>query len=219
MSEKKSISGSGKAFATNLKQLRKARGLTQVELGKAIGVQKSCISNYEQNFSMPDISRLLDIAAFFEISDLGQLVGYAPQNTLAEGNGSNRRVPVIHKIQYGTFPFAPDNIIDEFVLPSINLKTGDFMGFIIPDNSMERSKLKKGDIAVVRRQPIISTGDIALISAENYPPLLRKVYFSEKDIITLVPDSDDSSFAPITLDPKKDNFEIMGRLLYVQVTF
>ncbi len=219
MSEKKPVFCSGKAFASNLKQLRKARGLTQEELGKALGVQKSCISNYEQSFSMPDIGRLLEIADFFEISDLGQLVGYAHENSLRESGGSCRRVPVVHKIQYGTHPVMPENIIDEFILPSINLKTGDYLGIIIADNSMSRSKLKKGDVAVIRRQPLVSTGDIILVAVENKPPLLRKVYMLGNDVITLVPDSDDSMFVPVTLDPKTDNFEILGKLMYVHLTF
>jgi len=219
MSEKKPFFGSGKVFASNLKQLRKSKGLTQEELGKALGVQKSCISNYEQNFSMPDIGRLLEIAAFFGITNLGQLVGYDSHNVLREDDEGTRNVPVLQKIQYHTDPLFRDNIIDDMVLPSINLKTGDFIGFIIPDNSMSRSKIKKGDIAVIRRQSLVSTGDIVLVVQENQPPVIRKVFLMGKDVITLMPDSDDSSVFPITLDPAKDKFEIIGRLVYVYLTF
>ncbi len=219
MSEKTHFFCSGNAFASNLKQLRKERGLTQEELGKALGVQKSCISNYEQNFSKPDIGKLMEIAAFFEITDLGQLVGYSPANVVRDSEGSYRHVPVIHKVEYGKVLTAADNIIDDFVLPSINLKTGSFLGVIISDNSMSRSGLKKGDIAVIRSQPLVSTGDIVLVAVENKPPLLRKAFVLSNDIITLVPDSDDSNFVPVTLDPTIDNFEIIGRVMYVHLTF
>lgn len=219
MSEKKQFFGSGKVFASNLKQLRKARGLTQEELGKALGVQKSCISNYEQNFSMPDIGRLLEIAAFFGITNLGQLVGYESHNVVREDDNGIRNIPVLQKIQYHVDPLYRDNIIDDMVLPSINLKTGDFVGFIIPDNSMTRSKMKKGDIAVIRRQSLVSTGDIILVVQENQPPILRKVFLMGKEVITLMPDSDDSTYYPLTLDPAVDKFEIVGKVSYVYLTF
>lgn len=210
---------SGNAFAANLKKLRKAKGLTQEDLGRALGVQKSCISNYEQNFSMPDIPRLLEIAEFFELSDLGQLVGYSHNSSVCENGGPNRNVPVVHTIKYGSLPVSTGNVIDNFTLPSFNLKTGDFIGVVIPDNSMLNAKLKKGDIAVIRRQPIVATGDIILVAIENQPPLLRKAFLMGNDVITLVPESDDSIYSPVTLDPQKDNFEIIGKVLYVYLTF
>ena len=219
MSENNPILGSGKVFAANLKRLRKAKGLTQEALGQALGVKKSCISNYEKNFSMPDISRLLQIAHFFEITDLGQLVGYSTPSVLRDNAEDDRSAPVLNKIEYGVHPLYNDNIIDTFVLPSINLRTGDFFGFIIPDNSMTRSKLKRGDIAVIRRQPLASTGDIVLVVCENQPPMLRKAFVHSGDVVTLMPDSDDNSFAPVVLDPAKYNFDIIGKVSYVYVTF
>ncbi len=217
MSENAIPYDSGKAFAINLKKLRKERGLTQEELGKALGVGKSCISNYEKNFSMPDIYRLVKIANFFCVSDLGDLVGFVSQNILREDEDSGRHVPIVKKVEYDVDPVIKTNTIDDMLLPCINLKTGNFFGIIIPDNSMVKSNLKKGDIAIIRKTRVVSNGEIALIAREGESPLLRRVVIVG-ETVTAFPDSDDTGFVPLVLDPKKDNFNIVGKVSYVQLT-
>jgi len=53
---------------TNIKQLRMARNLSQVELAKALGVTKQSISNWENNNIQPSIDMLIRIADFFSVS-------------------------------------------------------------------------------------------------------------------------------------------------------
>lgn len=51
-----------------LRTLRKDRGLTQYELGKALGVSPSTIGMYEQGRREPDKDALLAIANFFNVT-------------------------------------------------------------------------------------------------------------------------------------------------------
>lgn len=52
----------------NIKKLRLARGLNQVVFGKAIGVSKQCVSNWENDNVMPSIEMLVKIADFFNVT-------------------------------------------------------------------------------------------------------------------------------------------------------
>lgn len=52
----------------NIKKLRISRGLNQVELGKALGVAKQTISNWENNNIQPSIDMLLKISDYFSVS-------------------------------------------------------------------------------------------------------------------------------------------------------
>ena len=216
MSDNKYSVGSCKAFSINLKNLRKSMGLTQAELGKALNVQKSCISNYEQGFSMPDVNRLVKIADYFLV-DLGYLLGHSPQMSIRENGNNNRRVSIVDTVEFQQEPLRSEHIIDELTLPAINLKSGNFFGIQIPDNSMSRSKLKKGDVAVIRRQPV-STGDIVLFVVEGGKPMIRKLYIMD-DIFSFMPDSDDNGYFPIQLNSKTDKFEVFGKLHMVHLTF
>ncbi len=208
-----------KAFGTALKKLRKERGMTQEELGEALNVQKSCISNYEKFFSMPDISRLLAIAEFFHVSDISTLLGYVPKNVVNESGSDNRRVPIIYSADFNSDPFVPGNMVDEMILPNINLKSGDYFGFIIPDNSMSRSRIKKGDIALFRRQSVVSTGDVALIVTRNGDTVIRKIYIINDDILSLQPDSEDNGYIPLTFKLDSTDYKILGKLTYLHVSF
>ncbi len=52
----------------NIKQLRLARNLSQVDLAKALGVTKQSISNWENNNIQPSIDMLIRLAQFFSVS-------------------------------------------------------------------------------------------------------------------------------------------------------
>lgn len=52
----------------NIKKLRVARGINQVEFGRALGVSKQCVSNWENDNVMPSIEMLCKIADFFNVT-------------------------------------------------------------------------------------------------------------------------------------------------------
>ncbi len=51
-----------------IKQLRQASNLTQVELAKALGVSKQCVSNWENDYIQPSIEMLIKIAEYFKVT-------------------------------------------------------------------------------------------------------------------------------------------------------
>ncbi|MCD8391430.1 MAG: helix-turn-helix domain-containing protein [Firmicutes bacterium] len=51
-----------------IKRLRKANGLTQVELARGLNVSKQCVSNWENNNILPSIDMLVKIADYFSVT-------------------------------------------------------------------------------------------------------------------------------------------------------
>ena len=51
-----------------LKDLRKDKGITQEQLAEELGVSGRTISRWETGKNMPDISLLVEIAEFFDVS-------------------------------------------------------------------------------------------------------------------------------------------------------
>lgn len=51
-----------------LKELRNAASLSQDELGNALGLSKSSISNYEKGYRQPDMATLHSIADYFNVT-------------------------------------------------------------------------------------------------------------------------------------------------------
>lgn len=52
----------------NIKKLRLARNLSQVDLAKALGVTKQSVSNWENNNIQPSIDMLIRLAHYFSVS-------------------------------------------------------------------------------------------------------------------------------------------------------
>ena len=55
-------------LSENIKRLRQAKGLNQVELAKRLGVTKQCVSNWENDNVVPSIEMLIKIADFFNVT-------------------------------------------------------------------------------------------------------------------------------------------------------
>lgn len=60
-----------------IKKVRKQRGLSQIELGKKIGVSQQVITNYEREIREPAIDVLIKIAGALDVS-LETLIGQKP---------------------------------------------------------------------------------------------------------------------------------------------
>lgn len=52
----------------HLRRLRKARGLTQQQLGKELGISASAVGMYEQGRRAPDHKTLSDLCRYFQVS-------------------------------------------------------------------------------------------------------------------------------------------------------
>jgi len=52
----------------NIKKLRTASGLNQVDFAKKMGVSKQCVSNWENDNVMPSVEMLVKIADFFKVT-------------------------------------------------------------------------------------------------------------------------------------------------------
>ena len=70
-------------IAENIRRLRKARSLTQEQLAEALGVTVGAVYKWESGRATPDISLIVEMAAFFEIS-VDVLLGYELHRSSAQ---------------------------------------------------------------------------------------------------------------------------------------
>ena len=55
-------------FGTTIAALRKAHGMTQLELAEKMGVTDKAVSKWERDLSFPDVSSLPKLAEIFGVS-------------------------------------------------------------------------------------------------------------------------------------------------------
>ena len=56
------------SIGTNIKKLRKERGITQEDLAQSLGITPNAVSQWERNRTAPDISQLPLLADIFGVS-------------------------------------------------------------------------------------------------------------------------------------------------------
>ncbi len=81
----------------NIKRLRIAQGLNQVEFGKIIGVTKQCVSNWENDNVLPSIDMLAKIAITFSVST-DYLLGLTETRTIDVDGLTDRQISYIQSL-------------------------------------------------------------------------------------------------------------------------
>lgn len=66
-----------KNFPEKLFQLRKAKKMSQAELGGIVGVTRSAVQQWEKGKAVPTLERLFELAQFFDIS-IADITGADP---------------------------------------------------------------------------------------------------------------------------------------------
>ena len=64
-------------LAEQIRKLRKERRISQVELGKRLGVTKSCVCNWENDNVQPSVEMLVRMASLFSVST-DYMLGFEP---------------------------------------------------------------------------------------------------------------------------------------------
>ena len=81
----------------NIKKLRIARGLNQVEFAKILCVTKQCVSNWENDNVVPSIDMLCKIADFFGVST-DYLLGRSERRVVEVSNLTDEQISHITSI-------------------------------------------------------------------------------------------------------------------------
>ena len=87
------------ALNENIKKLRIARGLNQVEFAKILCVTKQCVSNWENDNVVPSIDMLCKIADFFEVST-DYLLGRSERRVIEVSSLTDEQIAHITSLIY-----------------------------------------------------------------------------------------------------------------------
>lgn len=79
------------ALNENIKKLRLAQGINQVEFAKILCVTKQCVSNWENDNVVPSIDMLCKIADFFGVST-DYLLGRSERRVIDVSNLTDEQI-------------------------------------------------------------------------------------------------------------------------------
>jgi len=84
-------------LSNNIRRLRTAMKINQVEFAQKIGVTKQCVSNWENDNILPSVEMLVSIADFFSVpTDV--LLGRSIDNVISVEGLSNEEISHLRAI-------------------------------------------------------------------------------------------------------------------------
>lgn len=203
-----------KIFAKNIHKLRKNKNLTQKELGEALELGKTTISQWESAQKLPNAGSIEKIAHFFNV----------PKSTLfEEGNtqfssyGHVLNLPVVGKISCGNGVIAYEEIENYEPTPEEWADGGEYFYLIAQGDSMSGARIHNGDLLLIRRQEEVEDGEIAAVLV-NEDVFLKRVYKQEDG--SLILQSENPMYGPIVAKPGEDCLvRVIGKLKKLIINF
>lgn len=165
-----------------LKEARRAKGLTQVEVAKFIGITQGGYSGWERGDVNIDGVSLARLAELFDVT-----TDYLIGKTDAQSE-KPIKIPVLGSVPAGIPIEAIEDIIDWEELPQ-SMASGDkeYFALEVKGDSMWPDYLP-GDVVIVRRQPTCDSGDDCVVYINGYDATLKQVRLNAEDqSLTIVP--------------------------------
>lgn len=195
-----------------IKALRKKHGLNQSQLAQRLNVTQATVSRWESGDILPDIEMVKSMAQMFNTST----------DALLENSNqvSSRgvKIPVLGRVQAGIPIEAIEDILDyEEIEPEL-AETGEFFALQIKGDSME-PKFSEGDVVIVRRQPDIESGEIAVVLVNGDCATVKKI-IKHANGISLV--SSNAAYMPMfyTMQEIEDlPVEVLGKVIELRAKF
>lgn len=169
---------------SRIKQLRKQKQISQGKLAQILNVHQTAVSQWEQNRTTPDSQLLPVIADFFNVS-----VDYLMERTDDPTPSSNKdsiKVPVLGYVAAGIPIEAIEEILDYEELDTKDFNPSyEYFGLRIKGDSMT-PRIQDGDVVIVRRQPDIESGEIAIVCINGDEATCKQIK-KQPEGITLIP--------------------------------
>ena len=169
-------------FGQRIRSLRESKRINQKEFAEILHISNSTLSQYESDTRVPSDEIKIKIADYFNVS-IDYLLGQ--QVTRQTQSKKGIKIPVLGQVEAGLPIEAVENIIDEEEIDEELARTGEFFGLQVHGHSME-PRFSPGDVVIVRKQPDVENGQIAIVLVNGDEATLKKVT-KHRDGISLVP--------------------------------
>ena len=213
--------------------------MTQDELAKRAGYKdKTSISKIENSGDDISLKKVRRIAEALDV-EINYLMGWAPNESIhiardfAKINRINEeeykkcgmtllpsaiKAPILGRVAAGIPIEMVTDILDTEELDPKDFPDGDYFGLVIQGDSME-PKISEGDVVIVRQQPDVESGQIAIVTVNGDDATCKKVmkYGSNLRLVSFNPRYEAMQFS--AEDVEKLPVKIIGRVVESRAKF
>ena len=216
--------GDNNMFGEKLRNLRKSNGYSMDKLAELYNkkfdgkLNKSTISRYENGLQDPIFTAVKNFAELFNVTT--DYLTSSSDSKLPEGavpyNPVMHRIPILGYISAG-LPLYADEHIEGYTYTERN-GGAEYFALRVKGDSMNASRINDGDILIVRVQPIVENGEIAVVRVNEDNATVKRVK-REGDIVQLIPQSYNPEHQIQIYDLKKDKIDVVGKVIECKVEF
>lgn len=169
--------------------LREGRKMTKRQLADTLHVSPSLVSEWELGTRKVRSEHLAKIADYFGVSVdflLGRQTRKEPINELppaAQPLGSVVKVPVLGSIRAGEPLIAEQTVVGWEEVPSTLVRDGDYFYLRVSGDSMIGARIADGDLVLVRQQPTVEDGEIAVVMVNGEEATVKRVHKRQGQLI------------------------------------
>lgn len=216
-------------FAQRLRAGLDLRGLKQVELAALSGISKYSISHYlkgdweGKQDAVYELARVLNVAEAwlmgYDVSPEREVSTAAPQDKLPAGAtlfDPTLVAPLLGTVRAGLPMYAEENI--EGYIPIRQTDGAKYFWLNVRGDSMNAAGLDEGDQILIREQPEVENGQLAVILV-NGDEATVKYFRREGDLVVLTPRSFNPAHQPQIYDLKKIPVRVLGLVVESRKVF
>lgn len=212
-----------------LKEIMTARSLRQIDILEKckpyceqyhVKLGKTDLSQYVSGKVIPGQDKLSILAMGLGVDETW-LMGYdVPLRSVTAdaSSGSPVRIPVLGRVAAGKPIDMVEDIIDYEEIPETTASSGEYFGLMIHGDSME-PKFSEGDVVIVRRQPDVESGQIAIVTVNGDDATCKRV-MKYADGIALV--STNPAYPPMYFSASEaasHPIRILGKVVELRAKF
>lgn len=199
-------------FAENLHYYMELKNVKQVDLVNYFKIGKSTISSWCTGLKMPRSDKLEMLAEFFdiELSDLLHKKVGTPYNPTVH------KIPVLGYISAGLPLYADEHIID-YTYTDLN-GGAEYFALKVKGDSMNAAQINDGNTVIVRVQPIVENGDIAVVRVDGDEATIKR-FKRDGDEVQLIPQSYNPEHSIQSYNLKKTKIDVVGKVVECKIEF
>ena len=187
-----------------IRLLRRQNRMTQEQLGEMLGgLDKTTIHKYEAGKAAITANTLLQIATIFGVP-VTHLYGIPLSET---DHGPWEMIPVYGRVPAGGLGAADDEITGHQMVSRSEVQGGNYF-FVRAHGDCMVPQIKDGYLVLIREQPEVEPGEMALVSYENEYATLKRVHVHGDQVML---SADNPAYSPILTHA--DQVRVIGKVI------
>ena len=210
--------GNKVVFAKNLNYYLNISGKERKQVCEDLNIKYSTFSEWVNANKYPRIDKIEALANYFGImkSDLIEDNTRKSNENIIPYNPIIHKIPILGRIAAG-LPLYAEEHIEGYTYTEHN-GGAEYFALKVKGDSMNAAHINNGSMIIVRRQPEVENGQIAVVRVDKEDATVKR-FRKDGNIVQLIPQSYNPEHQIQIYDLKSTEIEIIGKVVECKVEF